>query len=170
MHPTKSHSSWYNYSYHILNRRCNLRPHHNHLPCPGRAVHRCYRSLNYNLYYGRFFDRSSDFHHRVGGQCSYHYWHSVHPQHCLKKLDVSQKVGVNWPHYLFLRILSVTISRLYQCTCLNKIHGDEWDVDKCFIWLRDEVYTACQFRMGIRVGVWGQDSTCIWIVSSTSCV
>ena len=52
------------------------------------------------------------------------------------------------------RLLRITISHLYVirwCSLTIYIHGDEGDVDICSVGLRNEVYTACQFWIGIWV-------------------
>ena len=58
---------------------------------------------------------------------------------------------------------------IWWCSLAIYIHGEEGDVDIGSIGLRDEVDTVCRVWVGIWVWGWGEDSTCIWVVSTTCC-
>ena len=47
------------------------------------------------------------------------------------------------------------------------IHWEEGYIDLGFIWLRYEIDTVCQIWVGIWMWRWGEDSSYIWIASST---
>ena len=69
----------------------------------------------------------------------------------------------------FFRISIPHLNEIWWCCLAIDVHGVEGDVHICSVGLRDKVDTACQFWVGIWVWGWGQDSTFIWIVSSTCC-
>ena len=83
--------------------------------------------------------------------------------------DIAAISTVSSNQWRFFRISIPHLNEIWWCCLTIYIHGDKGDVDICSVGLRDKVDTACQFWVGIWVWGWGQDSTFIWIVSSTCC-
>ena len=89
---------------------------------------------------------------------------------CLHEIrDIAAIPTESCHSWRILRIAIPHLNEVWWCSLAIYIHWGEVYVDIGPIGLRDEVNTACQ--IWVRIWVWwgGEDSTCIWIVSSTFC-